>query len=69
MDGKALDVDVLSRRVLGEASLHDGRVLTGIDGVVRLDGDTTDLNAFLPVPAPGQANSSLLRALQRDDAA
>lgn len=50
MDGLALDVDVLSRRVLGPAALDDETVLTGIDGVVRLGAATADLPRALPLP-------------------
>ena len=50
MDGLALDIDVLSRRVLGEADLRDDRVLTGIDGLVNVASRTEDLPKPLPLP-------------------
>lgn len=62
VDGKALDVDVLSRRVLGELDLGGGRVLTGVDGVVRLGGDT-GMPLQLSPPPPGTVDPSVLRLL------
>lgn len=61
VDGKALDVDVLSRQVLGELDLADGNVMTGIDGVVRLN-PPQDPGA-LPLPVQGAIDPSLLRLL------
>ena len=68
LDGRALDVDVLSRRVLGEADLAGGKVLTGIDGFVRLgEGDGVE-RPVLPLPAGGAMDASLLRLLSgRED--
>lgn len=63
MDGMAMDVDVLSRRVLGEASLESGRVLTGIDGIVRVEGATAEAGAELAPPRAREMNPGLLRAL------
>lgn len=65
MDGKTLDVDVLSRRVLGEADLSGGRVLTGIDGFVRLGAGDDARQAVLPVPGTGSVDASLLRLLSQ----
>lgn len=63
MDGMTLDVDVLSRRVLGEADLGGGRVLTGIDGLVRL-GEGDDLpGEVLALPAAGAVDASVLALL------
>lgn len=61
MDGLTLDVDVLSRRVLGVAELGGGRTLTGIDGLVRLE--PTEVAQTLPPPTIGGLNASLRRAL------
>ncbi|MBN4052516.1 hypothetical protein JYT82_00210 [bacterium AH-315-K20] len=66
VDGKALDVDVLSRRVLGELDLADGRVMTGIDGVVRLDTNAVSQLGVLPAPSPGAMDASLLKLLGQD---
>lgn len=66
VDGKALDVDVLSRRVLGELDLADGKVMTGIDGVVRLDPDEAGPIASPPTPSVGAMDASLLRLLGQD---
>lgn len=66
LDGKALDVDVLSRRVLGELDLSDGRVMTGIDGVVQLGVDPDSVPGVLPVPSPGALGPSLLKLLGQD---
>lgn len=63
MDGRVLDVDVLSRRVLGEADLSDGRVLTGIDGFVRLGEDDDVIQSLLPMPNVESVNASLLKLL------
>ncbi len=63
MDGKMLDVDVLSRRVLGEADLSDGRVLTGIDGFVRIDEGDQARQPMLPLPNAGSVDASLLKLL------
>ncbi len=65
MDGKALDVDVLSRRVLGEADLSGGRVLTGIDGFVRLGAGDDAQQPVLALPDAGSVNASLLRLLSQ----
>jgi len=63
LDGRALDVDVLSRRVLGEADLAGGKVLTGIDGFVRLgEGDGVE-RPVLALPGGGAMDASLLRLL------
>ena len=68
LDGRALDVDVLSRRVLGEADLAGGKVLTGIDGFVRLGEGEGGEQALLPPPAGGPVDASLLRLLSgRED--
>lgn len=66
VEGKALDVDVLSRRVLGELDLADGNVMTGIDGVVRLDRDESGPMASPPTPSVGAMDASLLRLLGQD---
>jgi hypothetical protein len=66
VDGKALDVDVLSRRVLGELDLADGKVMTGIDGVVKLDTDDAGTSLTLPTPSQGAVDASLLRLLGQD---
>jgi hypothetical protein len=66
VDGKALDVDVLSRRVLGELDLSEGHVMTGIDGVVRLDPDEAGPLASPPMPSVGAMDASLLRLLGQD---
>ncbi len=67
VDGTALDVDVLSRRVLGELDLADGRVMTGIDGVVKLDSDAEALpGGVLPAPSTGAMDASLLKLLGQD---
>lgn len=63
MDGMSLDVDVLGRRVLGAADLSGGRVLTGIDGLVRLDDHGEGEFTPLPLPRAGALNPSLLEAL------
>ena len=64
--GKALDVDVLSRRVLGELDLADGKVMTGIDGVVRLDPVAAGPTPPPPSPSVGAMDASLLRLLGQD---
>ncbi|VAX41196.1 hypothetical protein MNBD_PLANCTO03-410 [hydrothermal vent metagenome] len=63
MDGATFDVDVLSRRVLGEADLSEGRVLTGIDGFVRLGDGEDELQPMLPMPNAGAVDASLLKLL------
>lgn len=68
VDGEALDVDVLSRRVLGKLDLADGTVMTGIDGVVRLD-TTAGASGLLPTPSAGVVDASLLRLLEQQDTA
>lgn len=61
----ALDVDVLSRRVLGRVDLTDENIGTGFDGIVRLAPDRAA--KALPLPPVNAANPSLLDALARDD--
>jgi len=69
MDGMTLDVDVLSRRVLGRADLDDGRVLTGVDGIVRIEGTGAVTGVPLPPPGAGALAPSLGRLLaDADDA-
>jgi hypothetical protein len=63
LDGRALDVDVLSRRVLGEADLTGGRVLTGIDGFVRLGEGEGVAPPMLPLPSGGVVDASVLGLL------
>jgi len=67
LDGEqALDVDVLSRRVLGKVNLHDGHIMTEIDGVARLSGDNADSMQILPLPGERSVSSaSLLRELEK----
>jgi hypothetical protein len=69
MDGVALDVDVLSRRVLGTAELQAGRVLTGVDGIVRLGSDEAASGGPLPPPGAGAIAPSLRRALASSESA
>lgn len=66
VEGKALDVDVLSRRVLGELDLSNGRVMTGIDGIVQLGTNADSLLGVLPTPSPGTMDPSLLKLLGQD---
>lgn len=67
MDGAALDVDVLSRRVLGEADLSGGRVVTGIDGFVRLGEGDDEEAQVLPLPGGGAVDASVLALLSGED--
>ncbi|MCC7389944.1 MAG: hypothetical protein IT431_14380 [Phycisphaerales bacterium] len=67
LDGVALDVDVLSRRVLGEADLAGGRVLTGIDGFVRLGEGDDGASGVLPLPSAGAVDASVLAMLAGED--
>lgn len=66
MDGQALDVDVLSRRVLGETDLAGGRVVTGIDGFVSLAEGEDDEMPVLPLPG-GAVDASVLELLAGGD--
>ncbi|MBK7405773.1 MAG: hypothetical protein IPJ41_14425 [Phycisphaerales bacterium] len=63
MDGLSLDVDVLGRSVLGTADLPDGKVLTGIDGVMRLGDAGTPTPSVLPLPS-GLPQASVLKLLE-----
>lgn len=63
---EAFDVDVLGRRVLGKINLDDGRVMTEIDGIVKLASDGSGFN-FKPL-LPGEQRlpgASLLAALEK----
>ena len=66
IDDLSLCMDVGSRTILGPADLTDGKVLTGIDGVIRL---TAPPAGPLPIAGPrvdgGSMNTSILRALGR----
>ena len=62
MDGLTLDVDVLARTVLGNADLADGRVLTGVDGIVRLAPTDAESQMLAP-PGAGAVNPSLQKIL------
>jgi hypothetical protein len=65
MDGLTLDVDVLGRTVLGNADLADGRVLTGVDGIVRLAPADAESEMLAP-PVAGALNPSLQKILARE---
>jgi hypothetical protein len=65
MDGQTLDIDVLSRRVLGPLDVSGGRVLTGIDGFVRLGAGDDTQQPMLPLPGTGSVDASLLQLLSR----
>ncbi len=67
LDGVALDVDVLSRRVLGEADLAGGRVMTGIDGFVRLGEGDDAAPGVLALPSAGAVDASVLAMLAGED--
>lgn len=68
MDGMSLDVDVLSRRVLGPADTSGGRVVTGIDGLIRLGkGDDPAAATVLPLPRGNSMDKSLLDMLAERD--
>lgn len=64
-EGRVLDVDVLSRRVLGELDLKDGRVLTGIDGVSRLGAPEDGDRPIVRPPDAKNVSASLLELLGR----
>lgn len=72
IDGRAFEVDVLSRRVTREVTIEDGDVLTRIDAVVHAGGDfgargNPDGKSVLPLP--GESNvgvvSSVLELLAK----
>lgn len=68
MDGMALDVDVLSRRVLGRADLEGGKVLTGIDGLVNLGEGEGEAAPVLALPGARPVDASVLKLLAGGDA-
>lgn len=63
---EAFDVDVLGRRVLGKINLDDGKVMTEIDGIVKLasDGSSFDFKPLLP-GEQRLPSASLLAALEK----
>jgi hypothetical protein len=68
IDGQALRLDVLDRRITGSADLSAAGVLTGLDAVVSVPGVGQTGAApvgpsVLPLPRSGIVSPSLLRAL------
>jgi hypothetical protein len=45
LDGRAIEIDVATRQVIREHSLENARVVTGIDGVIDLDGSLARADA------------------------